>query len=105
MSKKSFIDSVKVGKPCPEEWEKMNGNDRMRFCSHCAKNVKNLSALTRKGAARMVLASDGNICIRYVKDPLTERPIFAGQLHQITRRSPAFAAGIVSASLALSTIA
>ncbi|MGD9563574.1 MAG: ankyrin repeat domain-containing protein [Pyrinomonadaceae bacterium] len=103
MSKKSFIDSVRVGKPCPEEWEKMTGNDRVRFCSHCAKDVKNLSAITRKQAARMVLASDGNICIRYMKNPLTEEPIFAGQLHRITRRSPALAVGIVSATLALST--
>lgn len=105
MSKKSFIDSVKVGKPCPEEWEKMSGNDRIRFCAHCAKNVRNLSALTRKEAARMVLASDGSICIRYIKNPFTEKPIFAGQLHQITRRSPVLAAGIVSATLALSSMA
>lgn len=105
MSKKSIIDSVKVGKPCSEEWEKMRGDDRIRFCSHCAKDVRNLSALTRKEAARMVQAFGPNICIRYVRDPITERPVFAGQLHQITRRSPAFTAGIVSASLALSAAA
>lgn len=104
MSKKSFVDSVRVGEPCTEKWERMRGNDRVRFCNHCAKDVKNLSAITRKEAARLVRSSGGNICIRYVKNPATDQPIFGGQLLQMTRRSPSLAAGIVSASLALSTI-
>ena len=104
MSKKSFVDSVRVSVPCTEEWAEMKGNDQVRFCSHCAKDVQNLSAITRKQAMKMVLASDGKICIRYVKNPLTDEPIFAGQMVKITRRSPAIAAGIVSASLAFSTI-
>ena len=104
MSKKSFIDSVKVGVPCTEDWEKMRGNDRVRFCSHCTKEVNNLSAISRKEAARLVRASGGNICIRYIANPVTQQPMFGEQLIQITRRTPAFAAGIMSASLALSTM-
>lgn len=104
MSKKSFIDAVKVEVPCSEDWEKMHGNDRVRFCSHCAKDVKNLSAVTRKEAARLVRSSDGNICIRYIKNPVTQQPLFAEQLLQITRRTPGFAAGLMTASLALSTM-
>jgi hypothetical protein len=64
MSKKSIIDSVRVGEPCSEQWEKMRGNDRVRFCSHCTRDVTNLSAINRKEASRLVLASGGNICIR-----------------------------------------
>lgn len=105
MSKKSFIDSVKVGDPCSEKWEEMSGNDRIRFCSHCSKSVSNLSAITRKQASRLVRSSDGKICIRYIKNPVDQRPMFAEQLLQITRRSPSFTAGIMSASLALSTMA
>lgn len=104
MSKKSFIDSVKVGEPCSEKWENMRGTESVRFCSHCSKDVKNLSAITRKEALRLVRSSDGNICIRYIKNPVTEQPIFGGQLLQITRRSPALAAGLVTASMALSTM-
>lgn len=103
MSKKSFIDSVEVKSPCREEWNEMTGNDRVRFCSHCSKNVNNLSIMTRKEAMRFVRASDGNICIRYIPHPVTRRPVFAEQLLQITRRSPGLTAGVMTASIALST--
>src|SRR5260221_14365623 len=105
MSKKSFIDSVEVKSPCTEDWEKMHGNDRFRFCSHCTKHVNNLSEMTRKEAMRFVRASGGGICIRYIKDPVTNRPIFADQLWQITRRAPGLAAGVGNGSIAMSTTA
>lgn len=105
MSKKSFIDSVKVGSPCGEDWEKMSGNERVRFCSHCSKNVNNLSEMTRKQAARFVRASGGDVCIRYIADPVTRQPMFANQLLQITRRAPGIAAGVMTASMTLSTAA
>ena len=102
MSKKSFIDTVKVDSPCSEDWNEMQGTDKIRFCSHCAKHVNNLSEMTRKQATRLVRASNGNLCIRYIADPATKRPMFAGQLLQITRRRPGIAAGVMSASIALS---
>ena len=103
MSKKSFIDSVKVKDPCTEDWEQMHGNDRVRFCSHCSKHVNNLSEMTRKEAMRLVRSSGGNLCIRYIQNPVTKRPMFAEQLLQITRRAPGLAAGVMTASMALST--
>ena len=104
MSTKSFIDSVKVGNPCTEDWQKMHGTDRVRFCDHCAKDVRNLSAVTRKEAMRLVRASGGNLCIRYIENPVTHRPFFADQLVHITRRAPGLAAGVMTASLGLSTM-
>lgn len=104
MSKKSFIDSVKVGSPCGESWDEMAGSDRVRFCSHCSKHVNNLSTMTRKEAARFVRRSGGDLCIRYIADPVTRRPIFANQLLQITRRTPGIAAGVMTASMSLSTV-
>ncbi|HVF47523.1 MAG TPA: carboxypeptidase-like regulatory domain-containing protein [Pyrinomonadaceae bacterium] len=101
--KKSFIDSVEVKRPCTEDWEKMDGNNRVRFCSHCSKPVNNLSEMTRKRAMRMVRASGGSLCIRYIQHPATRRPVFADQLFQITRRAPGLAAGVMTASVALST--
>ncbi len=102
MSKKHFIDSVEVKNPCTEDWEQMHGNDRVRFCSHCSKHVNNLSEMTRKEAMRLVRASGGNLCIRYIQNPATKRPMFAEQLMQITRRTPGLAAGVMTASIALS---
>lgn len=105
MSKKSFIDSVKVGSPCGEAWEKMSGNARVRFCSHCSKHVTNLSEMTRKEATRYVRSAGGDICIRYIADPVTRQPMFANQLLQITRRAPGIAAGVMTASMSLSSAA
>src|SRR5436189_1772127 len=105
MSKKSFTGGIEVKSPCTEDWEQMQGNVRVRFCSHCSKHVNNLSELTRREAMRLVRASGGNLCIRYIANPVTRRPMFAEQLMQITRRTPGLAAGVMTVSLSLSTMA
>jgi uncharacterized protein len=104
MSKRSLVDSIEVKKPCSENWDAMTGNERVRFCSHCQLSVNNISALTRKQAMRLVRQSEGRICVRYVKNPIDNSPVFAGRLHQITRRA-GIAAGVLSASLSFSTLA
>ena len=103
MSKKSFIDSVKVASACGENWEQMEGNDRVRFCSHCSKSVNNLSEMTRKEATRFVRKAGDTACIRYFTVPGSDRPVFADQFLQITRRAPSIAAGVMTASVALSS--
>ena len=83
----------------------MTGSERVRFCSHCSLEVNNLSALTRKQAMRLVGRSNGRICVRYVKSPVSSAPVFAGtKLYQLTRRA-GVAAGVLSATLSLSTLA
>lgn len=105
MPKNGFIDNVSIGNPCTADWDKMVGSDLVRTCEHCAKDVNNLSEMTRKDAKRLVRASDGNICIRYMQHPVTKRPVFADQMIQITRRAPGIAAGVMTASISLSTMA
>ncbi len=104
MSKKSFIDTIEVKDACSESWNEMKGNDQVRFCGHCAFEVNNISALTRKQAMRLVRESDGRICVRYIKHPVNSAPVFADKLYQITRRA-GIAAGVLGASLTLSTMA
>jgi uncharacterized protein (DUF342 family) len=103
MSKRSLIDSIEVKNPCSKDWDKMSGNERVRFCSHCDLHVNNISALTRKQAMRMVRESKGRICVRYVVNPVDNKPVFAGKLYQITRRA-GIAAGVLGASLSLSAL-
>jgi len=103
--KKKFIDSIRVADPCHESWDEMTGNDRVRFCSHCAKDVNNISEMTRRDAKRLVRRSGGSLCIRYAEHPETKAPLFAKQLTQITRRRvPLMAAGVMSASLSLASL-
>lgn len=67
MSKKSFEQRLKVLSPCSADWEKMVGNDQVRFCEHCSKSVNNISEMTREQALELVLRSNGRLCVRYYK--------------------------------------
>lgn len=55
------LEGVRVARPCPARWEEMAGDDRVRFCSACRKNVYNLSAMT-ESAALELLQSRGEVC-------------------------------------------
>jgi hypothetical protein len=97
MHKKRFIDSIRVADPCNESWDEMTGNDRVRFCSHCSKNVNNISAMTLSEAERLVRKSRGKLCVRYRTDPKTNAPIFTKRMASIARHGAA--AGVLGASL------
>jgi hypothetical protein len=103
VSKKQFLEQIEVKNPCSEDWERMTGNDKIRFCSHCNLNVRNLSAMTRREALKIVRRSQGRICVRYVQNPVDKTPVFADRLYQITRRA-GIAAGVLGASLSFSTL-
>lgn len=103
MPKKRFPEIIEIKAPCSEDWNEMSGNAQVRFCSHCAKSVNNFSAMTRKQALKIVRQSEGGICVRYVKNPLNNKPVFADKIYQITRRAR-LAAGVLGATLSLSTL-
>lgn len=46
----------------------MRGNDKVRFCDHCAKHVHDLSEMTPEAALELVERSEGRLCVRYVPD-------------------------------------
>lgn len=103
MSKKDLVNAIEIKNPCSENWDEMHGNSTVRFCSHCAHSVNNLSEMTRREAVRLVRRSEGRLCIRYIKDPKTSRPLFSENLYKITRRATGLAAGVMTASITLST--
>ena len=105
MKKSGLIDSVRVQSPCSEDWDQMSGDDQVRFCSHCSRNVNDLSAMTRKDALKLVRRSKGNLCVRFVQHPVTQAPVFSDQFIRITQRASRLAAGVMSASITMSTLA
>ncbi|MBA4121819.1 MAG: ankyrin repeat domain-containing protein [Acidobacteria bacterium] len=104
MSKITFLDSIDVKSPCSESWDEMQGSEQIRFCSHCAEDVHNLSEMTRKQARKIVAQADGKICVRYIRRPDGRIQTIKNTLHQITRRT-GIAAGVLGTSLAASTLA
>ncbi|XXY19401.1 cell division protein ZapB [Sorangium sp. So ce216] len=59
-----LLDSLRVASPCTASWDEMAGDDRVRFCQRCEKNVYNLSEMPRDEAERLVRAAAGDLCVR-----------------------------------------
>ena len=64
-----ILSKVQVAKPCPANWREMKGNDQVRHCTHCAKNVYNLSNMSRQEAADLIERTEGKVCVRYYTRP------------------------------------
>ena len=60
-----ILSKVEVAKPCPANWRDMTGNDQVRHCTHCAKNVYDLSSMSRQEAANLIIKTEGKVCVRY----------------------------------------
>jgi hypothetical protein len=64
---KSPLDHVTVAAPCNVGWEKMVGDERVRFCGQCSLNVYNLSGMTKGEAERLVVQAEGRLCVRFYR--------------------------------------
>jgi len=55
---------IQPASPCPASWEDMRGNDRVRFCETCKKNVYNFSSLTGEEAFQLLNENEGRLCAK-----------------------------------------
>src|SRR4051812_14874094 len=60
-----ILDNIRVASPCSVEWSAMTGDDRVRACGQCNKDVFNLSSMTRDEAEALIVSRSGNLCVRY----------------------------------------
>lgn len=60
-----LLARAKIATPCTADWDGMVGDDHVRFCSSCEKNVYDLSALTSADAEALLRAKEGNLCAIY----------------------------------------
>ena len=61
------LDSIRVASPCSADWNAMPGDERVRFCGSCQKNVYDLSAMTRPEAQALIFATEGNLCAQFYR--------------------------------------
>jgi hypothetical protein len=61
------LEKLRIANPCPARWEAMEGDDRVRFCQTCKKNVYNLSALQRSEAEALVARHEGKMCATFFR--------------------------------------
>jgi hypothetical protein len=63
------LDNVKVASPCNADWDDMSGDERVRFCGKCEKNVYNLSMMTRVEGEALIREKEGKMCVRFYRRP------------------------------------
>src|SRR5215211_2247229 len=61
------LEHVNVAAPCPADWEKMVGDERVRYCDRCSLHVYNLSGMTRREAEALVTSAEGRLCVRFFR--------------------------------------
>jgi hypothetical protein len=62
-----LLSRVSVASPCPASWDRMEGDDRVRYCSQCRLNVYNLSAMSAAEAEALVREREGRLCVRFYR--------------------------------------
>lgn len=60
-----LLARIRVATPCHADWSQMTGDERVRHCAHCKKDVFNLSELSREQAERLIIEKNGDLCARY----------------------------------------
>jgi hypothetical protein len=84
MDTDEFVATFKIPTPCPMEWDLMRGDDRVRFCRRCSKDVYNLTAMSPDEVASLlsgVRERGERRCVRLYQRPdgtLTASPCSPG---------------------------
>ncbi|MDQ1813284.1 hypothetical protein RBA41_08205 [Massilia sp. CCM 9210] len=62
------LQRVDIASPCTVSWDKMAGDDRVRHCNDCNKNVFNLSSMPQADAAALLADNHhGDLCVRFYR--------------------------------------
>jgi len=63
---------LRISQPCPESWDRMVGDERVRFCGRCSLHVYNLAVLKKHEVEALVRRTSGRLCGRlYVRNDRT----------------------------------
>jgi hypothetical protein len=61
------LDNIQVAAPCSMEWNEMDGDERVRHCALCRKNVYNLSDMSRAEVEALIKEKEGRLCVRFFR--------------------------------------
>jgi len=89
---------LRISSPCPESWDEMPGDDRVRFCDRCSLNVYNLAVMSREEVDALVRNRKGRLCGRlYLRGNRTAtlRDCAGGRRAKLVRRAVGLAAMLV----------
>ncbi len=63
----SLLDGLAIAAPCTVSWDSMSGDDRVRHCSGCSKNVYNISDMTRNEANEFLRINGSTPCMTFYR--------------------------------------
>lgn len=72
MDASEFLAEFTIPTPCPMEWDRMSGDDRVRYCQSCGKDVYNLTKMgpDEVGALLATVNEEGGeLCGRLFQRP------------------------------------
>jgi hypothetical protein len=108
-AKLPVLDNIKVATPCTADWNQMTGDDRVRHCGQCQKNVYNLSGMMRDEAEALLRERNGDLCVRYYQrqdGTILLADCTVGRANRNRHRwIAAGAAGVISAGLGAAVVA
>lgn len=55
---------LRIAKPCDQTWTAMSGDETVRHCKACQKNVYNISEMTEAEVEELVQRTEGHFCAR-----------------------------------------
>ncbi len=62
------LNNIRIASPCPADWKKMVGDERVRHCNECNLNVYNLSAMTERQVQALIAEGRGTrLCTRFYR--------------------------------------
>ena len=100
------LHNIRVASPCPADWNKMAGDDRVRHCAECNLSVYNFSAMTEPEIQQLIASKQERLCVRFYRRAdgtiLTEdcpRGLSA-VVRRISRAAAAVMAAVMSTSFA-----
>ena len=98
------VTNIRVASPCPADWEKMIGDERVRHCAECNLNVYNLSAMTERQVQELIAASRGKrLCARFYRraDGTILTQDCPWSLRTLKRRASRIAAAVLAAMMSI----
>lgn len=108
----ALLQHLDIPIPCTASWDGMQGNEQVRHCTLCRKNVYNLSAMPHADAALLLAGNvDGALCVRFYRRSdgtvMTSDCSVAPRvrLRRAMRALPRVAAGVAGAAAMVAAVA
>lgn len=61
---RQHVIEAELATPCTAQWSEMEGDERVRHCKQCDKNVYNFAELTRDEIDAVIVKTEGRLCGR-----------------------------------------